>query len=118
MHRPIATFFSARRRDRTRRLLDELCRRCAASDLARPRLLVTSHGGVIREFNIVMANEHRCEMPCKSGEYGNIGSNTSVTKYVIGCDKAGAVTSAKCVMLYNKDHLREIDAVEPICYGV
>ena len=69
------------------------------------RVLVTSHGGFIKELNMVMVGDHGCEMPCDNEEYSLISPNTGVTRFSLSLDTEGSITSAKCTLLYHKDHL-------------
>ena len=82
------------------------------------RVLVTSHGGFIKELNMVLVQDHGCEMPCEHGEYGRISPNTGVTRFSLSLDTQGAVTSARCSLLYHKDHLAGLECHEPLNYGV
>ena len=82
------------------------------------RVLVTSHGGFIKELNMVMVADFKCEMPCERGEYGRISPNTGVTKFSLGLDGTGAISSAKCSLLYYKDHLEGLEYHEPLNYGI
>ena len=82
------------------------------------RVLVTSHGGLIKELNLVLVKEFACEMPCAQGEYGRICPNTGVTKFTIAVDGEGKIRRAKCSLLYYKDHLKGLEFHEPVHYGV
>ena len=106
-------------RDRVRAFLRDFGERMVKSD-DKPvrRVLVTSHGGFIKELNMVMVADHKCEMPCDHGEYGRISPNTGVTKFLISLDMEGKITSAKCTLLYYKDHLEGLEFHEPLNYGL
>ena len=82
------------------------------------RILVTSHGGFIKELNMVLVKEFACEMPCSRGEYGKICPNTGVTKFTIAVDGEGQITRALCSLLYYKDHLQGLEFHEPVHFGV
>ena len=105
-------------RDRVRTFLRDFGERIVKSEERPVRVLVTSHGGFIKELNMVMVADYKCEMPCQRGEYGRISPNTGVTKYVLGLDGDGVITSAKCTLLYYKDHLEGLEYHEPLNYGV
>ena len=106
-------------KDRARSFLKDLGKRTIKIDDSSPvRVLVTSHGGFIKELNMVMVADHKCEMPCDHGEYGRISPNTGVTKFLINLDKEGKITSAKCTLLYYKDHLEGLEFHEPLNYGL
>ena len=83
------------------------------------RVLVTSHGGYIKELNMVLVKELGCSMPCQQGEYGRISPNTGVTRVSLTLEpELGAVTAARCSLLYYKDHLDGLEYHEPLHYGV
>ena len=82
------------------------------------RILVTSHGGFIKELNLVLVKEHDCEMPCSQGEYGRICPNTGLTKFNIKVDGEGKIRRAVCSQLYYKEHLQGLEFHEPVHYGV
>ena len=82
------------------------------------RLLVTSHGGFIKELNLVLVKELACRMPCEQGEYGRISPNTGVSKYNITVDGDGKITRVECSLLYYKDPLKDLEFHEPVHYGV
>ena len=107
-------------RDRVRTFLHDFGERMVNHDGGgKPaRVLVTSHGGFIKELNMVMVKDYRCEMPCSGGEYGRISPNTGITKFLVSLDGEGKITSAKCTLLYYKDHLEGLEFHEPLNYGV
>ena len=78
-----------------------------AGEAETSRILVTSHGGFIKELNLVLVKEHDCEMPphCSQGEYGRICPNTGVSRYNLAVDGEGRIKRAVCSQLYYKDHL-------------
>ena len=82
------------------------------------RVLVTSHGGYIKELNMVLVKEYSCEMPCRQGEYGRISPNTGVTKYSLVVDEEGRIARVGCSLLYYKEHLKDLEYHEPVNYGV
>ena len=49
-----------------------------SSDTSPLSILVTSHGGFIKELNMVLVKEFNCSMPCDHGEYGRISPNTGL----------------------------------------
>ena len=79
---------------------------------------MTSHGGFIKDLNMVLVKEFECSMPCQSGEHGKISPNTGVTKFDMKFDDEGSICSVKCTSLYNKDHLEGMEFREPQQYGV
>ena len=96
-------------KDRARTFLKVLCQRSMQIEASSPvRVLVTSHGGFIKELNMVLVQDHGCEMPCDSEEYSTISPNTGVTRFSLSLDAEGAITSAKCSLLYYKDHLEKL----------
>ena len=105
-------------RDRVRAFLRDFGERMVKSNDKQVRVLVTSHGGFIKELNMVLVADYKCEMPCEHGEYGRISPNTGVTKFLINLDGEGRITSAKCTLLYYKDHLEGLEFHEPLNYGV
>ena len=82
------------------------------------RILLTSHGGFIKELNLVLVKEYDCEMPCSQGEYGRISPNTGVSRYSLKVDGEGRIRRAVCSQLYYKDHLQGLEVHEPVHYGV
>ena len=93
-------------KDRARSFLRDLGKRTIKiGDSSPVRVLVTSHGGFIKELNMVMVEDHGCEMPCDNEEYSLISPNTGVTRFSLGLDTEGSITSANCTLLYHKDHL-------------
>ena len=82
------------------------------------RILVTSHGGFIKDLNLVLVKEYSCGMPCKDGQYGRISPNTGVTKFNMTFDDEGGIKDVNCSLLYYKDHLKDMEYHEPIHYGV
>ena len=105
-------------RDRTRQFLKDLGQRVVKLEMEKPKVLVTSHGGFIKELNMVLVKEHGCSMPCEHGEYGRISPNTGISKFQMQFDKAGNITSVQCSLLYYKEHLEGLDVHEPLHYGV
>ena len=53
-----------------------------------------------------------------TGEYGRISPNTGVTRFSLSLDTQGLITSARCSLLYHKDHLAGLECHEPLNYGV
>ena len=33
-------------------------------------VLATTHGGFIKDFNLLLVNKYQCSFPCQNGEYG------------------------------------------------
>ena len=96
-------------KDRARTFLKDLCKKSMKIQDSSPvRVLMTSHGGFIKELNMVMVEDHGCEMPCDNEEYSLISPNTGVTRFSLSLDAEGAITSAKCTLLYYKDHLNKL----------
>jgi len=109
-------------RNRVREFLRDLGKRViklkSEKNKSSMRILVTSHGGFIKDLNMVLVKEFECSMPCQSGEYGKISPNTGVTKFDMKFDDEGSICSVKCTSLYNKDHLEGMEFREPQQYGV
>ena len=83
-----------------------------------PRVLVTTHGGFIKDFNMLMVDEFSCSMPGKNGEWGRICPNTGVSRYNVVLDKEGGIKKAVCTELHYKGHLEGAEYNEPVLYGV
>ena len=96
-------------KERARTFLKDLCKKSIKIQDSSPvRVLMTSHGGFIKQLNMVMVEDHGCEMPCDNEEYSLISPNTGVTRFSLSLDAEGAITSAKCTLLYYKDHLDKL----------
>ena len=96
-------------KERARTFLKDLCKKSMKIQDSSPvKVLVTSHGGFIKQLNMVMVEDHGCEMPCDNEEYSLISPNTGVTRFSLSLDAEGAITSAKCTLLYYKDHLNKL----------
>ena len=96
-------------KERARTFLKDLCKKSIKIQDSSPvRVLMTSHGGFIKQLNMVMVEDHGCEMPCDNEEYSLISPNTGVTRFSLSLDAEGAITSAKCTLLYYKDHLNKL----------
>jgi len=92
-----------------------------AGELAEPEptILATSHGGFIRDFNMLLVSKYNCKMPTDSGEYGRICPNTGVSRYSLKFSATGeTLETAECTQLYYKEHLKDLSVVEPVLYGV
>ncbi|XP_023322894.1 phosphoglycerate mutase-like protein 4 isoform X2 [Eurytemora carolleeae] len=83
-----------------------------------PCVLATTHGGFIKDFNLLLVNKYQCSFPCQNGEYGRISPNTGVSKYFLDFNDSGELVKATCTQLYNKDHLNNLATVEPVLYGI
>jgi len=83
-----------------------------------PVVLVTTHGGFIKDFNQILVNKYDCQMPCDSGEYGRISPNTGVSRYRMNYSETGVLESAECIQLYYRGHLDGLSTVDPVLYGV
>jgi len=104
-------------RSRVKSFLSRLCK--AVQPLKeKPVVLVTSHGGFIKEFNCMIVEEFNCEMPGQKGEHGKICPNTGISRYSLELDQAGSLNSIKCTLLHSKDHLGSLEGPEPVLYGV
>ena len=58
-------------RARVETFLSKLCKAVIANEeKVKPVVLVTSHGGFIKEFNCMIVEEFSCEMPGPKGEHG------------------------------------------------
>ena len=106
-------------RERVKLFLSRLCKAVLAKEWElNPVVLVTSHGGFIKEFNCMMVEEFNCEMPGKKGEHGRICPNTGISRYTLNLDQEGTLSSIKCTLLHSKDHLGSLEGPEPVLYGV
>jgi len=110
-------------RDRVRQFVKDLGKRvikCKENESPTPtRVLVTTHGGFIKDFNMVMVNEYNCSMPCKDGEWGRICPNTGVSTYNMVLDEEGELQQkVVCTKLHYKGHLEGAEYNEPVLYGV
>jgi len=106
-------------RARVKAFLMKLCKAVPLNeDSVKPIVLVTSHGGFIKEFNCMIVEEFNCEMPGKKGEHQRICPNTGISWYTIELDQAGSLSSIQCTMLHSKDHLGNLEGPEPVLYGV
>jgi len=103
-------------RARVKSFLSRLCKAVPVKE--EPVVLVTSHGGFIKEFNCMIVEEFNCEMPGKKGEHGKICPNTGISRYTLELDQAGSLSSIKCTLLHSKDHLGSLEGPEPVLYGV
>ena len=83
-----------------------------------PRVLVTAHGGFIKDFNVLLVDELSCSMPCSNGEWGRISPNTGVSRYNVVLGKEGGIQKVDCTELYYKGHLEGAEYNEPVLYGV
>jgi broad specificity phosphatase PhoE len=104
-------------RDRVRAFLQQLCGRAAGLVLG-DVVLVTTHGGLIKELNSVLAEEHGCVMPGKPGTAGRICPNTGVSRYRLALDPSGGLASVQCSLLHDSSHLGDLQGPEPVLYGV
>jgi len=106
-------------RGRVKSFLSRLCKTVLAKEWeANPVVLVTSHGGFIKEFNCMIVEEFNCDMPGKKGEHGRICPNTGISRYTLDLDHVGSLSSIKCTLLHSKDHLGSLEGPEPVLYGV
>lgn len=104
-------------RERVRRCLEEVCTRVEGMEEERPTVLLTTHGGFIREFNNLLVAEHGCRMPGKAGLHERICPNTGVNRYTV--EVAGArVAAVACSLLHHREHLGARVGEEPVLYGV
>jgi broad specificity phosphatase PhoE len=88
-------------------------------NLDNPCVLATSHGGFIKDFNLLLANKYQCTFPCQNGEYGRISPNTGVSRYLLDFDASGVLVKATCTQLYFKDHLADLaPPLVPVLYGI
>lgn len=105
-------------RARTEQFIKVVGERLVNLEQENPCILATSHGGFIRDFNLLLVAKYNCKMPCKSGEYGRICPNTGVSRYNLQFDSTGELTSAECTQLYYKDHLKDLSVVVPVLYAI
>jgi len=83
-----------------------------------PLVLVTTHGGFIKDFNQILVNKYNCKMPCQNGEYGRISPNTGVSRYKLKFNDDGKIEFAECIQLYYSGHLEGLSTVDAILYGI
>lgn len=57
-------------RERTEQFVRVLGERLLTLEEENPCVLATSHGGFIRDFNLLLVSKYNCKMPCTNGEYG------------------------------------------------
>jgi len=106
-------------RERVREFVKDLGKRVIKLEgNENPRVLVTSHGGFIKDFNMLLVDELSCSMPCKNGEWGRISPNTGVSRFNVVLDKEGEMQKVDCTELYYKGHLEGAEYNEPVLYGV
>jgi len=88
--------------------------------VAEPIVLATTHGGFIRDFNLLLTDQFDCQMPSRQGQcnYTGICPNTGVSRYRLSYSETGELETAVCSQLYVKDHLKDINVSEPVLYGV
>ena len=93
-------------RERVRQFVKDLGRRVTKlKGEDSPKVLVTSHGGFIKDFNMMLVDELGCSMPCENGEWAMICPNTGVSRYNVVLDKEGEIQKVVCTQLYYKGHL-------------
>ena len=83
-----------------------------------PTVLVTSHGGFIKDFNMMLVDELSCSMPCENGEWRMICPNTGVSRYNVVLDKEGEIQKVVCTELYYKGHLEGAVFNQPEAYEI
>jgi len=106
-------------RDRVRQFIKDLGKRIIKfKGTDSTKVLVTSHGGFIKDFNMVMVNEYNCSMPCNNGEWGRICPNTGVSRYNMVLDDEGELQKVVCSELHFRGHLEGAEYSEPVLYGV
>ena len=106
-------------RDRVRQFVKELGKRIIKlKGSESPKVLVTSHGGFIKDLNLVLVNEYACSMPCSNGEWGRICPNTGVSRYNMVLDDEGELQKVVCTQLHFRGHLEGAEYSEPVLYGV
>ncbi len=72
-----------------------------------PHILVTSHGGFLRQLFIFLVKEHRCQMPSEDVDKYFM-NNTSVTKVHFDLNKESLeATDFTCSVLYCDQHLKD-----------
>ena len=104
-------------RGRVGRFLEQLGVKVEVMEQQEPVVLLTTHGGFIKELNHVLA-EGGCAMPGKPGEHGRICPNTGVSRYRLELGQAGSLVSAQCSQLHHQDHLLGEERPEPVNYGL
>ena len=106
-------------RARVKQFTAKLCGAVNALELDRPAVvLVTTHGGFIKEFNAMLVEEQGCLMPGKKGESGRICPNTGVSRYLLELGGEGGLAGAECTQLHYREHLGSLEGPEPVLYGV
>lgn len=105
-------------RERIEKFFDVLYTHASKLEVEKPVILVTTHGGFIRDLNYIMLNKYNCKMPCGPDVYNRISPNTGVTRYMLDYGSDGKIKSAECVSMYNKDHLEGMEILNPLLYGI
>ena len=105
-------------RARVKQFAAQLCEAVAGLEVDKPVVLVTTHGGFIKEFNALLVEEQGCLMPGKKGESGRICPNTGVSRYLLHLGGEGGLARAECTMLHYREHLGGLEGPEPVLYGV
>ncbi|XP_014670020.1 PREDICTED: fructose-2,6-bisphosphatase TIGAR-like [Priapulus caudatus] len=68
-------------------------------------VLVTSHGGFLREFIRHLVDALRCECPGGRRAALRTSPNTGISKFVVSMARDGLPSHATCVTLHDKEHL-------------
>lgn len=93
-------------RERIRRFTKKLGKKIVGlKGEERPVVLVATHGGFIKEFNMMVVDEHNCVMPGWKGEWGRISPNTGVSRYIVTLNQEGDLEGVECTQLYFREHL-------------
>jgi len=105
-------------RERIEKFLKVLHTRASELEEKNPIILVTTHGGFIRELNFIMAEKYNCKMPCGQDKYGRISPNTGVSRFNLEFGPEGDLKQAECTEMYFKDHLDGMETLKPLLYGI
>jgi len=106
-------------RGRIKQFFSQLCQKVLSLEGGeRPVVLVTTHGGFIKEFNMMLVDDHDVTMPGKPGAYGKICPNTGVSRYLISLNGKGEMEKVSCTQLHFKGHLGSKEDSEMVLYGV
>ena len=103
-------------RDRVKQFTVQLCGAVSGLELERPAVvLVTTHGGFIKEFNAMLVEELGCLMPGKKGESGRSCPNTGMSRYLLELGGEGGLAKVECTQLHYREHLGSLEGPDRAC---
>ncbi len=73
------------------------------------KILVVSHGGLIKELLCYLAQDRNCRMP--NEKYKQISPNTGVTRIMLKLSSDRKLLGLECLELHAKDHLHGTDDI-------